>query len=455
MRTKLFGTSGIRGIPNVDFTPEQVMKLGLALTNLTNGDKIAIGFDTRLTNLWMSCLLSAGILAGGAEVNNFGLIPTPVLAFLTSKTNCKAGAMITASHNPPEYNGVKIFNGDGMAFNHALEEKIEDLMELNLDRVDSKEIKNVNWINCADRYAEMVKESLTLKHEWNVVIDPGCGAAYSLGPNLFRELGCKVFTINAQPDGFFPGRKPEPTSESLNLLSKMVTETNANAGVAYDGDADRMALIDETGKFVSMDQLIAAYGARLVSLKNKKKIVVPIDASMCIEESIEAVGGNVVRTAVGDVNVAESVVKNNATLGAETSGAWINPEYSLCPDGILSSLLVIAEISSQKINSTLSKFISLAPRYPILRSKINCSKNLHSKVMELLKSELFNLMPEKSDIQTIDGIRVASKEEWILVRPSGTEPVIRTTIEAKNEEKVESLMKEVMKLIDNMVLKLS
>ena len=110
MRTKLFGTSGIRGIPNVDFTPEQVMKLGLALTNLTNGDKIAIGFDTRLTNLWMSCLLSAGILAGGAEVNNFGLIPTPVLAFLTSKTNCKAGAMITASHNPPEYNGVKIFS---------------------------------------------------------------------------------------------------------------------------------------------------------------------------------------------------------------------------------------------------------------------------------------------------------------------------------------------------------
>ena len=453
--TKLFGTSGMRGIPNVDFTSEQVMKLGLALAYLTHGDKLAIGYDTRLTNSWMSCLLSAGMLAGGAEVNNFGLIPTPVLAFLTSKTNCKAGAMITASHNPPEYNGVKIFDRDGMPFNHKLEEKIEDLMETNLERVDSTEIRNVNWINYSDRYAEMVKESVTLKRKLNVVIDPGCGAAYFLGPNLFRELGCKVLTINAQPDGFFPGRKPEPTPESLNLLSKMVAETKANIGVAYDGDADRMALVDERGKFVSMDQLIAAYGARLASLKNKKKIVVPIDASMCIEESIEAVGGNVIRTAVGDVNVAESVVKNNAVLGAEASGAWINPDYSLCPDGILSSLLVIAEVSSQKGDSSLSKFVSLVHRYPILRNKINCPKNLRSVVMDSLQSELFNLMSEKSDIQKIDGIRVASKEEWILIRPSGTEPALRITVETKSVEKTKSLMKEVIKLIENIIIKLS
>jgi phosphoglucosamine mutase len=301
----------------------------------------------------------------------------------------------------------------------------------------------------------MVKESLKLKRKWNVVIDPGCGAACSLGPSLFRELGCKVLTINAQPDGFFPGRKPEPTPESLQLLSKMVTETGANAGVAYDGDADRMALVDENGRFVSMDQLIAAYGARLLSLKTKKRIVVPIDASMCIEESIEKVGGKVIRTSIGDVNVAESVVKHNAVLGAEVSGAWISPDYSLCPDGILSSLLVIAEVSSQKVNSTLSKFVSLAPRYQILRNKINCSKNLHSEVMETIQSELFNLMPEKSDIQTIDGIRVSSKEEWILIRPSGTEPVLRITVEAKNREKAASLMKQVMRKIENKVVKLS
>ncbi|MFC1507222.1 phosphoglucosamine mutase [Thermoproteota archaeon] len=455
MNSKLFGTSGMRGIPNVDFTPELIMKLGLALANLTHGNRIAIGFDTRLTSSFMSCLLSAGMLAGGAEVRNFGLIPTPVLAFLTSNTNCRAGTMITASHNPPEYNGVKIFDGDGMAFSHTLEEKVEDLMGFNnLHRVDSTSIGNVKWINCVDRYVEMVKESLTLKREWSIVVDPGCGAAYSLGPSLFRELGCRVLTINAQPDGFFPGRPPEPTLESLHLLSKMVRETGANAGVAYDGDADRMALVDENGRFVSMDQLIASYGARLLSLKNKKRIVVPIDASMCIEESIEAVGGNVIRTAVGDVNVAESIVKNNAAFGAEASGAWISPDYSLCPDGILSSLLVISEISGQKGNPTLSKFVSLASRYPILRKKINCSKNLHSEVIEKLHSELFNLMPEKSDIQTIDGIRITSKKEWILVRPSGTEPVLRITVESKSTRKTESLMKEVIRIIENIVIKL-
>ncbi len=446
----------MRGIPNVDFTPELVMKLGLALANLTHGDRIAIGFDTRLTSSLMSCLLSAGMLTGGAEVRNFGLIPTPVLAYLTSNTNCRAGVMITASHNPPEYNGVKLFDGNGMAFSHALEEKVEGLMTFNnLHCVDSTSVGNLNWINCVDRYTEMVKESLILKRKWSVVVDPGCGAAYSLGPSLFRELGCKVLTINAQPDGFFPGRPPEPTLESLHLLSMMVRETEANAGVAYDGDADRMALVDENGSFVPMDQLIAAYGAKLLSLKNKKRIVVPIDASMCIEESIEAVGGNVIRTAVGDVNVAESVVKYNATLGAEASGAWISPDYSLCPDGILSSLLVISVVSSQKVNPTLSKFVSLAPRYQILRKKMNCSKNLHSEVMEKLQSELFNLMPEKSDIQTIDGIRVASKKEWILVRPSGTEPVLRITVEAKSMGKAESLMKEVMRMIENIVIKLS
>jgi phosphoglucosamine mutase len=364
--------------------------------------------------------------------------------------------MITASHNPPEYNGVKIFDGDGMAFNHELEEKVEDLLELNnLNHVDSTSIRNVKRINCVDKYVEMVKESITFKRKWNVIVDPGCGAAYSLGPSLFRELGCKVLTINAQPDGFFPGRLPEPTRESLHLLSKLVRETGANAGVAYDGDADRMALVDENGRFVSMDRLIATYGTRLLSQKNKKRIVVPIDASMCIEESIEAVGGNVIRTAVGDVNVAESIVKNNAVFGAEASGAWISPDYSLCPDGILSSLLVISEISGQKEHPTLSNFVSLASQYPILRKKIYCSKNLHSEVIEKLQSELFNLMPEKSDIQTIDGIRIASKEEWVLVRPSGTEPVLRITVESKSERNAESRMKEVIKLIENILIKLS
>jgi phosphoglucosamine mutase len=446
----------MRGILNVDFTPEFVMNLGLALANLTHGDRIALGFDTRLTSSLMSCLLSTGMLSGGAEVKNFGLIPTPVLAFLTSNTNCRAGAMITASHNPSEYNGVKLFDGNGMAFSHALEKKVEDLMTFNnLHRVESKSIQNLNSISCVDRYIEMVKESLILKQKWRVVVDPGCGAAYSLGPRLFRELGCKILTINAQPDGFFPGRPPEPTLESLNLLSRMVIETGANAGIAYDGDADRMALVDEKGTFISMDQLIAAYGAELLSQKNKKKIVVPIDASMCIEESIEAVGGKVIRTAVGDVNVAESVVKDSAAFGAEASGAWISPDYSFCPDGILSSLLVISVVSSQKVNPTLSKFVNLANRYQILRTKINCSKNLHSAVMEKLQLEIINLMPEKSDIQTIDGVRVASKQEWILVRPSGTEPVLRVTVEAKSKRKAESLMKEVMKIIENIVIKLS
>ncbi|MBS7623927.1 phosphoglucosamine mutase, partial [Candidatus Bathyarchaeota archaeon] len=164
----------------------------------------------------------------------------------------------------------------------------------------------------------------------------------------------------------FPGRPPEPTTESLSILSSVVKESHADAGVAYDGDADRMALVDESGGVVPMDQLIAAYSAYLVSAEGEKAIVVPVDASMCIEESVEEAGGVVIRTQVGDVNIARAVLEHKAALGAETSGAWISPDYSLCPDGILSSMLVLAAVSSERLNTTLSDFVRPIPRYPML-----------------------------------------------------------------------------------------
>lgn len=215
-----------------------------------------------------------------------------------------------------------------------------------------------------------------------------------------------------------------------------------------------MAIVDETGELVPMDQLIAAYGAYLVSL-NEKTIVVPVDASMCIEESIVGIGGSVIRTAVGDVNVAEAVLKHKAALGAEASGAWINPNYSLCADGILSSMLVLATVSSQRVNTTLSKFVNSISRYPILRGKVPCPDELKTEVMNEFQSELFKIMPEKSEILTIDGVRAASEDGWILIRPSGTEPVLRITVEAKDRSKAELLMTQTLALMQNMIKRLS
>ncbi len=453
---RLFGTSGIRGIPNIDLTPEFIVRLGLALANFARGGKVAVGYDTRTSSHMIAYSLIAGLLAGGSEVKNLGLIPTPVLAYLTSDIGAQVGAMVTASHNPPEYNGVKLFDRDGMAFNHALQTEIERLVNsTDLRRVSWNTLHGVETVDCVDRYIEMIRSLVVIEKEWKVVVDPGCGAAHSLGPRLLREQGCKVLAINAQPDGFFPGRGPEPTTESLTMLSRTVKETGADAGIAYDGDADRMAIIDENGAVVPMDQLIAAYGAYLVSLENEKTIVVPVDASICIEESVEKEGGIVVRTAVGDVNVAEAVLKHKAALGAEASGAWINPDYSLCPDGVLSSMLILAAVSSKQINTTLSKFVGLVPRYPILRSRITCPEELKMAVMKQLQSELPKIMSEKCEILTVDGIRVSSKTEWVLIRPSGTEPVLRVSVEARNSSRAESLMRKATTLTQHIIKGLS
>jgi len=452
----LFGTSGIRGIVNSELRPELVLKVGLAIASFTKAGSVAVGFDTRLSNDMMGHSLMAGLLAGGAGVRSHGLIPTPVLAYLTSDTRSDAGAMVTASHNPPEYNGLKLFGKDGMAFNHDLQNRIEEL-------VNSAEPKRASWnslqrverVDCTHRYVEMIRSLVVIEKQWKVVVDPGCGAAYAIGPRLFREQGCKVLSINAQPDGFFPGRSPEPTNESLDLLSKAVKESGANAGVAYDGDADRMALVDEAGEIVPMDQLIAAYGAYLVSLENEKTIVVPVDASMCIEESVEEAGGRVVRTPVGDVNVAQAVLEHKAALGAEASGAWINPDYSLCPDGMLSSILVMAAVSSERLNTSLSKFVRPIPRYSILRSKVTCSQGLQPKVMSELQSELSRVMPRESELSTIDGVRLSAPAEWVLVRPSGTEPILRVTVEAKDRAEADSLMSQTISLAQHTIKKLS
>jgi len=417
---------------------------------------VAVGFDTRLSSDMITHSLTAGLLAGGTKVRNHGLIPTPVLAYLTSDTRADAGAMVTASHNPPEYNGIKLFSKDGMAFNRDLQNRIEELVNsADLQRASWNSLQRVEPVDYTHRYLEMVRSIVVIERQWKVVVDPGCGAAYSIGPRLFREQGCKVLSINAQPDGFFPGRAPEPAAGSLDVLSTVVKESGANAGVAYDGDADRMALVDETGTIVPMDQLIAAYGAHLVSLENEKTIVVPVDASMCIEESVEEAGGRVVRTPVGDVNVAEAVLEHKAALGAEASGAWINPDYSLCPDGMLSSMLVIAAVSSERLNTTLSKFVSQIPRYPILRSKVTCPQELQARVMSELQSELFRIMPRESEMSTIDGVRFSAPTEWVLVRPSGTEPVLRVTVEAKNRAEADSLMSQAISLAQRTIKQIS
>mgnify|MGYP005851074391 CR=1 FL=1 len=448
--SKLFGSSGVRGLVNVDLTPILATKIGLAITTFSKAKKILVARDTRVSGLMFENALVSGLLAGGANVNCLGIVPTPVLAYLTKELNADAGVMITASHNPPQYNGIKIFNSNSITYDDKSQDRIERIIE-------NKSFRLADWRNVGEAcstdeshlYVEMIKKTVKLHKKWHVIVDPGCGATYSLAPAILKSLGCKVTAINAQPDGFFPVRSPEPNAESLKPLARIVQELGADAGITYDGDGDRVAFIDEKGKFVDFDRVFAAYAAHITKEKDGGIVVTNVEASMCVEKMVEGQDGKVIRTKVGDVYVAETLKRRDASFGGEPCGAWIHPQFHYCPDGILSSVLLLKALEDE--NKRLSKFIAETPHHPILRENIACRNEVKHKVMENVRKKIKSVFPAYKEFSTVDGMRLALENGWILVRASGTEPLIRLTAEGESLKVAKEIMQKGVTLIKKFV----
>jgi len=444
--TKLFGTSGIRGKTDTTITPQLALQVGQVLATHIKAKTILTGHDTRTTSSMLQNALTAGILACGAKVLQQGIIPTPVLAYLTKQTKSKAGVMITASHNPPEYNGIKLHNPDTTAYSQAQQDQIETM-------INRKQYKLVRWkdinkaitINETHQYINLITKHIKLGKSWKIVIDPGNGATSQIAPKIFRELNCNIIAINSQQDGHFPGRGAEPNEESLKPLSNIVRKLKADIGVAYDGDGDRMITTDEKGRIAPLDQILAAYAAHIIRQHKNKTIVTHIEASMCVDEIIKAEGGNVVRTKVGDVSITEAMKQCNAIFGGEPCGAWIHPHYHYCPDGILSSILLLQALEETK--QTLSQFISKAPQYPMLRKNVTCPNSAKLSVMKKLDETLPTVFYNAVEQSKVDGFRLVLKQGWLLVRPSGTEPFIRITVEAEAKEIAQKIMEKTAALI--------
>lgn len=450
MQNKFFGTSGIRAVVNEQLTTTLALQIGLAIAAHTSRGKALVARDTRTSGPMLQNAVTAGLLAGGSNVYKLGLLPTPVLAFLTKELKADAGIMITASHNPPEYNGIKLFNRNSAPYNQTQQSQIEEI-------VGKHRFKRATWRNVGvsatldetRRYTEMVQGTARLKKAWKVVLDPGCGATCYIAPEIFRKLGCKVTAINAQPDGSFPARKPLPDSGSLHPLSQTVQRLHADVGIGYDGDGDRMAAVDEKGAFAPFDRILAAYAAYIAKRHEGQKVVTNVEASMCFEKAVESHGGRVARTKVGDVNLTEAIKEHGAVFGGEPCGAWIHPEHHYCPDGILSSVLLLQALEEE--DKTLSSFISGVPRYHILREKLACPDEIKSKVMKKLEEALPSIFSDIEEELTIDGVRLKLKDAWVLIRPSGTEPLIRVTAEAALEEEVREIMERSVKVTRKLV----
>lgn len=427
----LFGSSGVRGVVNSEMTPELACRIGMAVGS--GAKNAVIGMDSRTSGQMMEAAVASGLMACGCQVYSCGIVTTPTLA---EAARCMdAGVMLTASHNPPEYAGIKLWNSDGMGFGVSQSDRIEKL-------VSSRKFKLKPWDLVGTRHVledmpEMHAQRISRgvgRSKLKVVVDCANGPAFNVTPIVLQRMGCKVVTINSNPDGHFPGRMPEPAEENLADLRNAVISMKADMGIAHDGDADRMVAIDDKGVFLGGDQLLALFAKRYA----KRKAVVTVDASMAIDDYIDA---KVVRTRVGDVFVSEEVKRSKADFGGEPSGTWIFPDQTYCPDGILAAARLV-EMASRKKLSELRKGI---PVYPTLRKAMSFRPEDKPKVMRKLKAEMTSI--DSKELLTMDGFRHQFEDGWALVRLSGTEPKVRLLAEARDEKRAD----EIMRLMSNAV----
>lgn len=421
----LFGSSGIRRIADRTLL-EIAFKTGIALGQ--NYRDIIIARDTRTSGNAVKFALLSGLLSTGVTCRDAGILPTPTLAKAVNKS--QIGIMITASHNPPEYNGIKIFNPDGSSFDSNQQTELERLIngDGSVSKWNDMQTDCMPFPGAIDNHIEHIIKDFPKTNKLKVIVDCGCGAASVITPDLLRHLGCEVITLNSHPSGFFP-HTIEPTETNLQDLISVCRQMKT-VGIAHDGDADRMMAIDEKGRFIPGDTLLILLAQQMQA----RKIVTTVDASMAVEEH----GFSTVRTKVGDTFVSEELRKGGE-FGGEPSGAWIFPKNSLCPDGIYAAAAMVSIASQAK----LSTLVDSIPQYPVIRGSIPNSGAGFSDIVQSLSA----LKAVKTDNN--DGYKLIFDDSWLLVRASGTEPKIRITTEARSETRARQLYDSALEILRN------
>ncbi len=446
---RLFGTNGIRGKIGEEFTPDFLVRIGMAIGSyLPRGSKIIIGMDTRISGEMVKNAVISGLLSTGVNVVDIGIAPTPAIQLYTKKHG-DFGIAITASHNPPEFNGLKCIWRDGTELPREEEEKIESIFfSSNFRIVSWKEVgKYMSQCGANEEYIEAILSHVDVekikKRRFTVALDCANGASCFTTPYILERLGCRVLSINCQPDGTFPGHESEPRPENLQDLLFLVKESGADLGVAHDGDADRAIFIDEKGRYLYGDKTLALV-AREVAKKHRGKFVTPVSTSMVFENVVKKYGGEVIYTKVGAPIVARKMIEENAIFGGEENGGLIFPEHQYCRDGAM-ALAKILEIMA-KNGKKLSQLIDELPNYYQMKLSIQCDNDKKDRVLERLKQEL-----KDENIKTLDGVKIIGEDWWVLIRPSGTEPIYRIYAEARNEEKVKKIAEKYRKILERIV----
>ncbi len=441
-KRRLFGTNGIRGVVNKELTPEMAIKIGSAIGTFFKHAKLLVGYDARTSSPMLAKAVIAGLNASGCDALFAGMAPTPTLQYAVKNHKTDGAIIVTASHNPPEYNGIKVVWNDGIELSREQEIEIENIFfEEKMKYADWNMIGKTSELQgIIDDYIDAIKQHVDVagiaKKHFHVVVDAANSVGNLTAPRLLRELGCKVTTINGNIDGTFPGRLPEPRPENLNELALIVKAIGADFGVAFDGDADRSIFVDERGEIHWGDKTFALVEKHFLKKNPGEKIVTPISSSTLVKDIANAYDGEIVWTKVGSVTVSQTMKKLNAKLGGEENGGIFYGLHQSVRDGAMATALILDIMA--KTSEKLSKLLGELPKYFIEKGKVECPEEIKRKALEKLVKQVRSL-----NISTIDGVKIWFKDKSdILIRPSGTEPIYRLYAEAKTEEKAIQLVNE-------------
>ena len=433
---KLFGTNGVRGVFSEDFTLEFVNDLVMSLAAYFKQGKILVGYDGRHSSPIVAKVVSSALNYSGLDCYMAGLVPTPCLEYATKKLGYDGGLMITASHNPPQYNGIKPVASDGVEISREDERKIEQIFaEKNWIKASTfgKSFEETNVISTyIDGIISLIDIDSIKAKKFKVCLDLGNGAQAVTAKKLCENLDCDVHTINEEIDGDFPGRGSEPTPQNLDELSKLVVDTNSNFGIAFDGDGDRSIFCDETGKILTGDSSALLLCDYLLQQYPNSQVVTCLNSGNIIENIVEKTNSRVVRTKVGSVEVSRRMVNDDALVGYEENGGFMFGNHNHVRDGAMTLALMLDLLSKSQLD--LSRNIENLPPSFTTKTKIECS-------LEKSKIVISELLKEFPDSNTSDGIKIqVDKDNWVMIRPSGTEPIIRIYGESNSQQNLDSLI---------------
>ncbi len=443
---RLFGTDGVRGVANTELTAELAYKLGQAGAYvLTSEDKhapkILVGMDTRISGHMLEAALVAGICSVGAEAVLLGVIPTPAVAYLTRHYNADAGVVISASHNPFEFNGIKFFDSRGYKLPDATEDKIEELIRSGFESITLPTGADVGMKGTAENalrdYVDFLKSTIDCDLKGiRIAIDCANGASFQAAPMLFKELGAEVFTISNTPDGL--NINSDCGSTHMSHLKRFVTECGADIGFAFDGDADRMLAVDENGQLVDGDQIMAVIGLELKKSGrlDNDTVVVTVMSNLGFDIMAQKNGLKLAKTKVGDRYVLEEMLDKGYILGGEQSGHVIFLKHNTTGDGLLTALQLLSVLKAT--GSKLSELAGIMQVLPqVLKNARVKNENKHSYMEDELVAKLCRGLEDEF-----------KGEGRVLIRPSGTEPLVRVMIEGKDKDYIEKRAEELAAVIE-------